>query len=96
MRYLTYDLIYPTPEYGYGPDTIINATGTTTLTASEFVDADGTHLGYLDGEYDLSTLTEYNVAELTQTEALAWAQTIAPAAYLLPDGTITTPVDEVP
>ena len=96
MRYLTYNLNYPTSEYGYGPDTTIDASGTATLTASMFVDNNGTHLGYLNGEYDLSTLTEYDVAELTQTQALAWAQAIAPDAYLLRDGTITTPIDEVP
>lgn len=91
MRYLTYCLIYPTPEYGYGPDSIIDDSDTARLAASMFVDTAGTHLGYLDGEYDLSTLTEYDVAELTQTQALAWAQAIAPHAFLLPNGMITVP-----
>ena len=56
----------------------------------------GTILGYLTGgNIDLSTLTPWQVEEVTQAEALEFAQGIDPEAYLLPDGVIAAPIDEV-
>lgn len=95
MRYLTYKLNYPTPEYGFGPEPTVRDSQTAILHGSAFVDADGTHLGYLYGDHDLSGLGAWSVAEVTQEQAVAFAQALNSEAYLLPNGVITVPLTEV-
>lgn len=95
MRYLTYKLTYPTADYGFGPEPTVRDSQTAILHASSFVAADGTHLGYLYGEHDLSGLEAWSVAEVTQQEALGFAQALNPEAFLLGNGVITVPRSEV-
>ena len=97
MRYLTWKLNWADPNHGTGPESTISQQGAraeASMFASPSVET-GTILGYLTGgNIDLSTLTPWQVEEVTQAEALAFAQEIEPAAYLLDDGIITVPMPE--
>jgi hypothetical protein len=97
MRYLTWCLNWDDPNYGTGPEGEIAKQGAH-AEASMFASPDSSHgtiLGYLTrGDVDLSALTSWQVAELTQAEALAFAQEIDSRAYLMPDGVITVPMPE--
>jgi hypothetical protein len=96
MRYLTWRLNWDDPHQGTQPSSAIP--DGYRLQASMFANPDvqtGTILGYLtEGDVNLSALTPWQVAELTQAEALEFAQGIDPEAYLLPDGAIAAPIDE--
>ena len=98
MRYLTWKLNWADPKHGTGPQGAISEQGAR-ADASMFANPDvetGTILGYLaEGDIDLSVLTSWQVAEVTQAEALAFAQVIDSEAYLLPDGVITVPMPEL-
>jgi hypothetical protein len=63
--------------------------------ASMFANPDtitGHILGYLiSGDIQPASFDQWQVQELTQAEALAFAQAIAPNAYLVEDGIITVP-----
>ena len=97
MRYLIWRLNWADPKHGTGPQGAISEQGAH-AEASMFANPDvetGTVLGYLtEGDIDLSALTPWQVAEVTQAEALAFAQGVNPEAYLLPDGIITVPTPE--
>jgi hypothetical protein len=92
MRYIVWHLTWPTAEYGYGPEQTAADNGAH-LEASMWVNPTveaGTILGYLTGELDLALLAAWNVTELTQADALAFAAAIDPNAYLSDDGRIAT------
>jgi len=97
MRYLTWKLNWADPKHGTGPEGAISQQGAhaeASMFASPNVET-GTILGYLtEGDIDLSALTSWQVARVTQDEALAFAQVINSEAYLLPDGVITVPMPE--
>lgn len=98
MRYLIWRLNWDDSKHGTGPEQAIAQQGAR-AGASMFANPDvetGTILGYLtEGDIDLSVLTSWQVAEVTQAEALAFAQVIDSEAYLLPDGVITVPMPEL-
>ena len=50
----------------------------------------GTILGYLTGDLDLAVLATWDVAEITEADALAFAEAIDPNAYVMEDGVIGT------
>ena len=54
----------------------------------------GTILGYVTEPQDESQLTAWNFTNIIEAEALAFCLAINPNAYLLPDGTITAPLEE--
>ena len=97
MRYVTWKLNWPDPKYGTGPEQAAFDAGGR-LNASMWVNPDvehGTILGYLTGDLDLAALATWDVAELTEAEALAFAQNIDANAYVMDDGVIgtTTEID---
>jgi len=55
----------------------------------------GSILGYLLATFSVDQLATWEVAELTEAEALAFAQAIDPNAYVMEDGVIgtTTEID---
>jgi hypothetical protein len=99
MRYLTWKLNWDDPSHGTGPEGAISQQGGY-AEASSFANPSvetGTILGYLkEGDIDLSSLTPWQVAELTQAAALEFAQAVEASAYLLPDGFIATAVEPNP
>lgn len=97
MRYLVWKLTWA-GGYGTGPEATVAAHGAR-LEASAWVNPtveQGEILGNLTGDVDLALLTDWSVRELTQAEALAFAKSIDPAAYLLDDGVIGTPPEVTP
>jgi len=99
MRYLTWKLTWPDDaQYGFGPEPVVAENGGR-LEASEWVNPTveaGTILGYLIGDVDFALLADWNVAELTEVEALTFAQALNPEAFLANDGRIGAPMpDEV-
>lgn len=97
MRYLTWCLNWDDPKYGTGPEGEIAKQGGH-AEASMWASPNSNHgtiLGYLtSGDVDVSTLTAWQVAEITQAEALSFAQAIDQAAYLMDDGIITLPAPD--
>ena len=94
LGYATWKLDWTDPQHGTGPEATAAAQGVA-LSASMFVSPDeytGAILGYvLSGAIQPGTLDKWHVTELSQAEALAFAQGVAANAYLLPDGVITIP-----
>jgi hypothetical protein len=56
----------------------------------------GTILGYLTGDLNLAVLATWDVGELTEADALAFAQAIDPNAYVMEDGVIGTTTQVAP
>ena len=54
----------------------------------------GTILGYLTGEVDIDILALWDATEVTEAEALAFAQNIDENAYVMDSGFIATTIPE--
>ena len=74
---------------GTGPESFIHDAGGT-ATASWAVDVDGYRIGYASDNADLRG-GPWQVAELTEADALAFCQGLFADAEVLPDGTISGP-----
>ena len=96
MNYATWKLNFTNPEYGTGPEDKIAELGYGAEGAWVAGQAEngGTILGYVTEPQDESQLTAWNFANITEAEALAFCLAINSNAYLLPDGTITAPLEE--
>jgi hypothetical protein len=96
MNYATWKLNFANPEYGTGPEDKIADLGSSAEGAWVLgqIDHGGTILGYLTEPVDESQLTTWEVTNISQSQALSFCQAINPAAYLLPDGRITAPLEE--
>jgi hypothetical protein len=97
MNYATWKLNFTDPNYGTGPEDRIaelgfDAEGGWVAGEPENL---GTILGYLTEPVDESELTAWEVTNITEAEALEFCLAINPEAYLLPDGRITAPVDDI-
>ncbi len=96
MNYATWKLNFANPEYGTGPEQKIAELGYGAeggWVAGQAED-NGTILGYVTKPQDESQLTAWNFTNITEAEALAFCLAINSNAYLLPDGTITAPIEE--
>lgn len=96
MNYATWKLNFTDPNYGTGPEERIAAQGFSAEGAwvSGQVENGGTILGYVTGTPVVAVLTPWEYAELTQGEALEFAQAIDPEAFLLEDGKIGAPMED--
>jgi hypothetical protein len=96
MNYATWKLNFTNPDYGTGPEDKIAELGFGAKGAwvEGQVENDGTILGYVTEAQDESQLTAWNFTNITKAEALAFCLAINSNAYLLPDGTITAPLEE--
>jgi len=90
MRYLKWKLSEGTS--GTGPETELNSGNK--VTAGGYVDSDGYRIGYLP-DIDISSMSEWDVTEVSEADALAFAQAIWADAEIDSDGTLTSeePVD---
>lgn len=94
MKYATWKLNFDDPNYGTGPEEEIIAQGFTAegrLLSGEA--RDGTILGYFTG--DPVNLSAWEFTEITQQEALDFALAINNKCYLLDDGKIAFPIEEL-
>lgn len=90
MRYFTWQLSWPGDGYGYGPEPVVTDRGGH-LEASNWVHGaveSGTILGYLVEETDVSGLDGFDFAELTEADALTFAQVVNGDAVVSADGRI--------
>ena len=97
MNYATWKLNFTDPKYGTGPEDKIAELGFGAEAAWVAGQAEngGTILGYVTQPVDESELTAWEVINITEAEALEFCQAINPEAYLLPDGRITAPYEDI-
>jgi hypothetical protein len=95
MNYATWKLDFTNPQYGTGPEYKIAELGFGAEGGwvSGVVEDGGTILGYVTEELDPTELTEWEFTNLTEAEALAFAQAIDPTATVLEDGKIAGAVE---
>ena len=96
MNYATWKLNFTDSKYGTGPEDRIGELGFGAGAGwvAGQVENGGTILGYVTEPVDESQLTAWEVTNITEAEALEFCLAINPAAYLLPDGRITAPIEE--
>ena len=97
MNYATWKLNFADPKYGTGPEDKIAELGFGAeggWVAGE-VENGGTILGYVTEPVDESELTAWEVTNITEAEALEFCLALNPEAYLLPDGRITAPFEDI-
>jgi hypothetical protein len=97
MNYATWKLNFIDPNYGTGPESKISELGfgaEGAWVAGE-VENNGTILGYVTEPVDETELTTWEVKNITQAEALDFCLAINPEAYLLPDGKIAAPFEDI-
>jgi hypothetical protein len=96
MNYATWKLNFTNSEYGTGPEDKIAELGYGAEGAwvAGQAEDNGIILGYVTEPQDESQLTAWDFTNITEAEALAFCQAINSNAYLLPDGTITAPLEE--
>ena len=97
MNYATWKLNFADPEYGTGPEDKIAELGfgaEGAWVAGE-IENGGIILGYVTEPVDESELTAWEVTNITGAEALEFCLAINPEAYLLPDGRITAPYEDI-
>jgi hypothetical protein len=97
MNYATWKLNFTDPNYGTGPEDRIAELGFAAEGAwvAGQVENSGTILGYLTEPVNESELTAWEVTNITEAAALEFCLAINPEAYLLPDGRITAPSEEI-
>jgi len=91
MKYLTWKLDWD-GNYGTGPEPIA-AQNNSHLEASSWVSPsveEGTILGYLTGDMDIALFDTHNVQEISEADALAFAQSIDANAFVTESGVIGT------
>jgi hypothetical protein len=95
MNYATWKLNFQNPNYGTGPEDRIADLGFGAEGAWVQGQAEngGTILGYLTEPVDETELTDWEVTNITQEEAIEFCLAINPQAYLLPDGKISAPIE---
>ena len=84
MRYLKWKLSEGTS--GTGPETELNSVNK--ITTGSYVDSDGYRIGYWP-DIDTSSMSEWDVTEISEADALAFAQAIWADAEVDSDGTLT-------
>ena len=97
MNYATWKLNFDNPNYGTGPEDKIAELGFGAEGAwvAGVVENGGTILGYVTEPVDESQLTAWEVTNITEPEALEFCLAINPEAYLLDDGRITAPYQDI-
>jgi hypothetical protein len=96
LNYATWKLNFTDPNYGTGPEQKIADLGFDAeggWLAGE-IENGGIILGYVTEPQDESQLTLWDFQNISEQEALNFCLALNPAAYLLPDGRITAPVEE--
>jgi hypothetical protein len=97
MNYATWKLNFTNPNYGTGPeDTIADlGLGAEGAWVSGQAENGGTILGYVTEPVNEAELTTWQVTNISELDALDFCLSINPQAYLLPDGKITAPKNEL-
>ena len=97
MNYATWKLNFTDPNYGTGPENKIAELGfgaEAAWVAGE-VENGGTILGYVTEPVNESELTTWQVTNITQSQAMEFCLAVNPEAYLLDDGRISAPYEDI-
>jgi len=97
LNYATWKLNFDNPKYGTGPENKIGELGyyAESSWADGQVENGATILGYLTEPQDETKLTAWQFKNISQLEALEFCLAINLKAYLLPDGRITAPIEDI-
>jgi hypothetical protein len=97
VNYATWKLNFTDPNYGTGPEDKITELGFGAEGAwvQGQVENGGIILGYVTEPVDESQLTAWEATNITEAEAIEFCLAINPEAYLLPDGRITAPIEDI-
>jgi hypothetical protein len=97
VNYATWKLNFTNPEYGTGPEDKISELGYQAEGgwADGQVENGATIMGYLTEPQDETKLTAWQFKNISQLEALEFCLAINAEAYLLPDGRITAPIEDI-
>jgi hypothetical protein len=97
MNYATWKLNFTDPKYGTGPEYKISELGFDAESAwvAGHIEKGGTILGYVSDSVDEAQLTTWEVTNISQSEALDFCLALNSEAYLLPDGRIGAPINEI-
>ena len=97
MNYATWKLNFSNPDYGTGPEDKVAQLGFSAegAWANDSVENGATILGYVSEELNETKLDAWQFQNISQEEALDFCKLLNPKAYLLSDGRITTPIEEV-
>ena len=93
MNYVTWKLDFSNPNYGTGPEMAIADQGIkceSSWTNGE-VSNGALILGYVTEPVNESALTEWDVKNITEAQALAFCQAVSPDAFISDNGIIATP-----
>ena len=97
MNYATWKLNFTDPNYGTGPEDKIAELGfgaEGAWVAGE-IENGGIVLGYVTEPQDESKLTAWDFQNITQSQALDFCLAINSEAYLLDDGRIAAPIENL-
>lgn len=96
MNYATWKLKFTKAGYGSGPEEKLAKNGIAAEGGwlNGQVEDSGIILGYLSEEVNEADFTNWELKNITQEEALAFALAINPEAYLLESGKIGAPIEE--
>lgn len=89
MKYITWLLDWQ-DGYGYGPEAFVAESGASLVSAWSGVETDSRILGYLVGDFDVTKLSQWDAQELSENEALTFAQALDPDAFVAESGEIHT------
>ena len=97
MKYATWKLNFDNPDYGTGPEEKIAELGAKAEAgwAEGAVESGSTILGYVTGEVDAADLSDWSFEFLTEAQALAFCNFLNADAYLLDDGRIGLPYEDL-
>jgi hypothetical protein len=97
MNYATWKLNFTDPNHGTGPEERIAELGLGAEAgwSKGEIENGGTILGYVTEPVDETKLTTWQVTNISQAQALEFCLDINPQAYLLPDGRITVPYEDI-
>jgi len=97
LNYATWKLNFINSHYGTGPEDKISELGFQAegAWAEGEVENGATILGYVTQPQDETKLTAWEFKNISQLEALEFCLAINPEAYLLPDGRITVPIEDI-
>jgi len=97
MNYATWKLNFKNKKYGTGPEAKIAGLGFTAEGAwcDGAAESGATILGYVNGQVSQDELKLWEFVYVTQEEALSFCQAINSKAYLLEDGKITVPLEDI-
>lgn len=96
MKYATWQLSFDNSNYGTGPEFLINQAGGNAegSWSNGQIENRAIILGYITGDFEVD-LSKWNYQEVSQEDALLFAQNISEDAFIDAAGKIVSPEPEI-